>query len=130
LADHTDHLFAYGTLKRGLRNHHVIAHFAAEIIPAAVMGRLLDFQGRYPFLLLMPPGADPSAWHRVEGELVTLRDPAGALARLDELEGLATGLYERVRVGLLEPDDAEAWTYIAPGNSAPRGTVPLGRTAW
>ena len=102
------HLFVYGTLRSGggaaglLRGCRLAG-------PGIVAGTLYDL-GDYPALVLA--GSGP-----VEGEV--WRCPAYALARLDEYEGVAEGLFERVEV---EAAGARCWTYVAGPLLAPRLT--------
>lgn len=99
-------LFVYGTLKRGGSNHAFLAgqHYAGDArTPAGFT--LYDCAG-YPAMIRAP---DDRAG--VTGELWDVT-PA-CLSRLDELEGLAEGLYERVPLPLAPPDEALAvQTYL------------------
>lgn len=88
-ADRPHLVFVYGTLKRGGSNHRLLAG-QTLIGPARLApGFALYALGEYPGLV-----AEPSSADRVTGELWAV-DDAG-LAALDELEGLAEGLYARV----------------------------------
>lgn len=99
-------LFVYGTLKRGFKNHRHIAdqRFVGEARTAP--GYQLYDLGDYPGLV-----ADGTDTLGVNGELWEV-DAAG-LVRLDEFEGVAEGLYRRVRVELFgsSPHD-HADTYL------------------
>ena len=93
-------VFTYGTLKRGFSNHRLLEELSASgdatlVGPAVTSARLPLVCGPYrvPFLLNLPVAA---AAHRVRGEAYAVT-PRG-LARLDELEGVATGHYERLPV--------------------------------
>jgi gamma-glutamylcyclotransferase (GGCT)/AIG2-like uncharacterized protein YtfP len=77
---------------------------------ATVQGTLYDVNGRYPALVL--DGED-----RVEGEV--WRGPATLLPELDEYEGVADGLFGRVKV---VADGESCWTYVAGPLLAPRLT--------
>ena len=92
-------IFVYGTLKRGERNHHFMTGqtFVAEArtLPGF---RLYDL-GDYPGMV-----ADATATQGIEGEIWAV-DAAG-LSNLDELEGLAEGLYRRELVALPPPFSA------------------------
>jgi gamma-glutamylcyclotransferase (GGCT)/AIG2-like uncharacterized protein YtfP len=81
-------VFVYGTLKRGGENHHWI-EAQRSVGPARTrpVYRMFDLGG-YPGLVRHPQGVS------IEGELWDV-DPAG-LARLDVLEDVAGGEYERV----------------------------------
>ncbi len=89
-------IFVYGTLKRGGSNHPVLAgqKFLGEARTAR--GYVLHSLGDFPGMVRTDP---PD--RQVAGE-VWLVDPAGH-ALLDELEGVAEGLYERVAVQLEAP---------------------------
>jgi len=86
-------VFVYGTLKRGGRNHHFMAGQPflgeARTEPGYTLYSLGDYPG-------MVRSADAS--HAVTGEVWGVN--ADCLARLDELEGVTEGLYERVPVRL------------------------------
>lgn len=95
-------VFTYGTLKRGFSNHRLLEELFASgdaslVGPAVTSARLPLVCGPYrvPFLLNLP-GAEAGGAHRVRGEAYAVT--ARGLARLDELEGVATGHYERLPV--------------------------------
>lgn len=92
-------VFVYGTLKRGGSNHHYLAGqtFVGEARTRPGF-RLFDVGG-YPGMI--PHAADRDG---VEGEIWSVN--AAGLADLDQLEGLAEGLYRREPVPLLPPHDA------------------------
>jgi gamma-glutamylcyclotransferase (GGCT)/AIG2-like uncharacterized protein YtfP len=101
-------VFVYGTLKRGGRNHAWLAgqEFLGE--GRAVSGYTLYSLGDYPGMV-----HSRNAHHDVAGEVWAV-DAAG-LARLDELEGIAEGLYERVPVTLAPPfadEPVETYLYL------------------
>ncbi len=85
-------VFVYGTLKRGSENHHWIAgqQFIAEACTRPVY-RLFDMNG-YPGMIRDAHGV------AVEGEVWNVDSPC--LARLDVLEDVAGGEYERVTLEL------------------------------
>jgi gamma-glutamylcyclotransferase (GGCT)/AIG2-like uncharacterized protein YtfP len=99
-------VFVYGTLKRGCGNHHLIAS-QQFIGPARTpAGFTLFSLGDYPGMVRAP--GDTAG---VSGELWTV--DAGCLLRLDKLEGVAEGLYERVAITLAPPfADQPAETYL------------------
>jgi gamma-glutamylcyclotransferase (GGCT)/AIG2-like uncharacterized protein YtfP len=101
-------LFVYGTLKRGCKNHRHIAdqRFLGET--RTQPGYALYDLGDFPGLVI-----DATATSGVTGEIWEV--DADALARLDEFEGVAEGLYRRDRVELIEsvnPNHAQVYTYL------------------
>jgi gamma-glutamylcyclotransferase (GGCT)/AIG2-like uncharacterized protein YtfP len=99
-------VFVYGTLKRGGENHRVIAgqRFVGEARTEPGF-RLYQLDG-YPGMVEAGAGG-----RSIEGELWEVDDPA--LARLDELEGTASGLYARVPLRLQPPHGGvAAETYL------------------
>ncbi|KAF5753592.1 putative gamma-glutamylcyclotransferase [Helianthus annuus] len=109
-------IFCYGTLKRGFANHtlieDLISHNDAVFIGSYVTDLHLPLvQGPYgvPFLLNLP-GSSP---HRVQGELYSVS--TSGLQRLDELEGITLGHYERLPITLRSADSGliEAEAYYA-----------------
>lgn len=116
-------VFVYGTLKRGGSNHAFLAG-QTFVGPARLApGLALYSLGEYPGLV-----ADPASSDRVTGELWAV-DSAG-LAALDQLEGLAEGLYARVPAVLDEwPEaltagaghaDAQVYVYLRDVTGRPR----------
>ena len=89
-------VFVYGTLKRDGRNHRFLA--GQQFLGAACTppGFTLFSLGKYPGMMRAP---DDTAG--VTGELWAVDD--ACLKQLDELEGVAEGLYERVTVRLASP---------------------------
>jgi gamma-glutamylcyclotransferase (GGCT)/AIG2-like uncharacterized protein YtfP len=83
-------LFVYGTLVPGGRYYDEVARWVVAHRPARVTGRLYDTGFGYPAARF-----DTSNTGVVRGVVLTLRDAAVALARLDEFEGPE---YERVDV--------------------------------
>jgi|HubBroStandDraft_1064217.scaffolds.fasta_scaffold55445_2 gamma-glutamylaminecyclotransferase len=103
-------LFVYGTLKRGLSNHHFLEGQAfvgeAETAPGFALYGLDAYPG-------MVAGADNAPG--VTGEVWSVDDEC--LAQLDELEGTAEGLYRREAVPLKAPfadQRVEAYLYLKP----------------
>ena len=100
-------VFVYGTLKRGGRNHHLLAgqEFLGEArtLPRY---RLYD-KGPYPCLV-----EEPGHGRAVEGELWRVDEPT--LARLDRLEG-APNLFDRRAVSL-EGFTGPVVTYVYQGD--------------
>jgi gamma-glutamylaminecyclotransferase len=100
------YVFVYGTLKRAKENHQALAgqRFVGEARTEPAF-RLYLLDG-YPGMV-----AAGSGGRSIEGEIWEV-DSAG-LARLDELEGTAAGLYARLPVRLLPPHAAaEVETYL------------------
>ncbi|MGY1703535.1 gamma-glutamylcyclotransferase [Geodermatophilus sp. SYSU D00697] len=106
-------VFVYGTLKPGRARWPALAPFVDRSNGprvATVHGRLWDTAYGWP---AMTDGGDD-----VPGVVVPL-DPARCpevLARLDLIEGVASGLFERVRV--TTADGTLCWTYRWPGATA------------
>ena len=101
-------LFAYGTLQNPTRRAAVIGRTTPcrIVAEASIRGALYD-AGDYPALQPSDVATD-----RVAGVLLELDD--GALARLDDYEGVATGLYRRVRctVDVASGGAVDAWVYL------------------
>lgn len=101
-------LFAYGTLQNPARRAAVIgpATPCRVIAEASIRGALYD-AGDYPVLRLSDAATDC-----VPGVLLELDD--SALAQLDEYEGVATGLFRRVRctVDVASGGAVDAWVYL------------------
>jgi len=110
-------LFVYGTLKRGGSNHAYLA--GQQFIGQArtVPGFTLIALGDYPGMVRL--GADA-----VDGEIWAVDDER--LKRLDALEGVDVGLYERAPIALAPPHTADeavqAYLYLG----SIEGRVPLG----
>ncbi|XP_057511880.1 putative gamma-glutamylcyclotransferase At3g02910 [Actinidia eriantha] len=94
-------IFSYGTLKRGFANHVLMqdlfsandAVFLGAYRTVADLPLVCGPHG-VPFLLNLPG----SGRHRIRGELYAV-SPRG-LARIDELEGITLGHYERLPIQL------------------------------
>ncbi|GER50516.1 AIG2-like (avirulence induced gene) family protein [Striga asiatica] len=91
-------IFTYGTLKQGFSNHPLLQDMMAAgdvsfVGACQTLHRLPLVCGPYrvPFLLNMP-----GRGQRVSGELYAVS--AAALARMDELEGVSRGHYERLPI--------------------------------
>ncbi len=114
------HLFVYGTLKRGCKNHRHLAGQTYVGEARTVPGYRLHHLGDYPGMI-----ADPSDTAGVTGELWTV--DAAALLHLDDFEGIHEGLYTREAVPLLPPcDQLRVHTYLYARDTA--GHPPLGPT--
>lgn len=112
-------LFVYGTLKRGERNHRLLAgqRFVGPAVTATGF-RLFDL-GPYPGMVF-----DKSVG-AVRGELFDVSDDCRA--ELDEFEGVPT-LFDRATIELADGTAAEAYLYARPiPSDAPSGEEwPLG----
>ncbi|MEC3994129.1 gamma-glutamylcyclotransferase family protein [Actinacidiphila sp. DG2A-62] len=109
--------FVYGTLRRGQRNHALLAGRTLSWTPARLPGALLYPGPGYPFAV-----ADPLGAAVVHGDLVRVAADVypRVLADLDRLETYTPGdpgnLYERERRTVTtERGPAEAWVYLANG---------------
>jgi len=107
---HSSHhnIFVYGSLKRGCSNHRLLAgqRFVAtgRTQPRFKLYALGDFPG------MVEVARDG---HSIEGEIWSV-DPA-CLARLDILEDTAHGMYARVPILLLPPNNTlpvEGYLYL------------------
>ncbi|KAJ0594216.1 putative gamma-glutamylcyclotransferase [Helianthus annuus] len=115
-------IFSYGTLKQGFSNHKLMQDLISKNDAVFVGNYITDrrlplVRGPYgvPFLLNLP-GASR---HRVRGELYSVSD--AGLQRLDVLEGITLGHYERLPIAVQpEGSDAvvEAEAYYAHRNFA------------
>jgi gamma-glutamylcyclotransferase (GGCT)/AIG2-like uncharacterized protein YtfP len=119
-----ERVFVYGTLKRGERNHALVAPYLHRALPGRVLGyRLFHLEGGgrpYPYPAMVPG----EGW--VEGEVLFL-DPE-ALPLLDELEEEGVE-YRRVRVRAETPEGPlEAWAYLYLGDL--EGARPLPSGSW
>jgi gamma-glutamylaminecyclotransferase len=112
-------LFVYGTLKRGLGNHHLIADqdFLGDVVTEALY-RVIDL-GPYPGLVV-----DPDSGVAVQGELWAV--DAQCLAALDEFEEVA-GPFVRVTVAILGWEDVFAyfWNRALPEGISSGNRWPL-----
>lgn len=158
----TARIFVYGTLKQGFWNHDRYCRGAISVEEATVLGRLYRLPSGIPALMvpersiLAHGSADILAdlalqrclmvhgdeclmqcvgeWRDIEGELITLSDPARVLPPIDRLEGFHPdhiSLYKRVLVAVMMPDNSygTAWCYVA--GPATAGTLcPTSITSW
>ncbi len=108
-----NYIFVYGTLKRGQRNHHLIAH--AEFIDVGyIKGCVLFDLGGCP--AMMPGGSrNGSMEHVAKGEIYAVKDGDldNTMARLDVLEQEGT-LYIRAKLKVYNqtPGVCECITYL------------------
>lgn len=160
-SNHPFRLFVYGTLKRGSWNHEAYCSKAVSIEDAAVRGRLYEFASGIPVLkvperdviahgsanivddlaiqrdlevsLSEHSECDGETWQQIEGELISLPNPAVSLPPIDRLEGFnpnGVSLYRRVLVPVISGDGVAAgWCYVA-GPKATRMLTPTFLTRW
>lgn len=105
-------VFTYGTLKQGFSNHALLQEMMATgdatfVASCRTLHRFPLVCGPYrvPFLLNLPGLA-----HRVSGELYAV-SPA-ALARMDDLEGIGRGHYERLPIEIEMESAAETTVVV------------------
>ncbi len=96
-------VFAYGTLKRGLKNHHLMAR-ARFIGVASSVPHYRMIAGDYPVLFEQGDNLLP-----VSGELFEVDD--ATLAELDRLESVGT-LYDRKTAAIALGDDVVTDVFI------------------
>ncbi len=119
-------VFVYGTLLRGMANHHLMEKYALVVVPAFCAGELRHLvEEGYP-MLLTEPGEGGSSGYVVHGELVLLGKPEEVLPVLDWLEdyhpeGDQTSMYLRVKRSVTRKDTGltvMAHTYVCPPEQA------------
>ena len=101
-------IFVYGTLKRGYRNHRLLAGQAFLGEARTAPGFALFDLGEHPGMVARP--GEPGS---VGGEVWAV--DAACLESLDLLEGTAEGIYRREAVPLMEPfagRGIEAYLYL------------------
>lgn len=113
-------IFVYGTLKRAGSNHHLLAgqQFVGDARTRPGF-RLYQLDG-YPGMV-----RDQADEDGIDGEVWSVNHEC--LRRLDELEGLAEGVYVRIPIPLQAPFDqqvVEAYLYA----QSVAGRKPLGRS--
>jgi gamma-glutamylcyclotransferase (GGCT)/AIG2-like uncharacterized protein YtfP len=124
-----DHLFVYGTLRRGCDNRfaQLLSERGRFVCEARVRGRLYDF-GHYPGAG-QPDAGHPDAGHpdeTIKGEIFYLGEPGLLLAGLDEYEGAE---FERavVPANLDDGRIIDCWIYWYAG---PAGGSPIVSGDW
>jgi gamma-glutamylcyclotransferase (GGCT)/AIG2-like uncharacterized protein YtfP len=110
-----DHLFVYGTLRRGsnIQEARLLQGRARFVGDARMPGRLYGL-GRYPGAV---PAAKDGEW--ICGEVYKMEDSAGLLSVLDEYEGSS---FERA-VSSVHTDSGktiECWVYLYVGRTPGR----------
>jgi gamma-glutamylcyclotransferase (GGCT)/AIG2-like uncharacterized protein YtfP len=93
-------LFVYGTLVPGGHYWDQVAAAVQQHRRAHVRGRLYDTGRGYPAAVFDDDGPE------IAGVVLTLADPPGALARLDEFEG-----EEYIRREVVTTDGDVVWSY-------------------
>ncbi|KAL9246935.1 hypothetical protein vseg_020413 [Gypsophila vaccaria] len=100
-------IFVYGTLKRAFPNHHLLETF----LPTDDAKFLGVYQTAGPYPMVRGPLGVPflinlqGSGQRVKGELYSVS--GRALARLDELEGIGRGHYERLKITVAAEEGGE-----------------------
>lgn len=118
-------VFAYGTLKRGERNHPLVEGWVVKALPGYVEGFRLYHLAEGPSRPYPYPGMVPGEG-RVYGEVLFLL--AEALPLLDELEEEGVE-YRRVRVQVAtEEGSLAAWAYLYLGTL--EGALPVPGGVW
>jgi len=108
-------VFVYGTLMRGMPNHHFWKGYILQCLKATTTGKLYHLPEGYPMLV-------PDGHTTVYGEAMKIYDNSPVLGILDELEdffgpGHPDNLYERVERDIRLPDLAwqvRAIVYVCP----------------
>jgi len=120
-----ERVFVYGTLKRGERNHPLVAPYLHRVLPGWVEGFRLYHLPQGPHRPYAYPAMVPGEG-RVYGEVLCLAPEA--LPLLDELEEEGVE-YRRVRMVAQTPEGpVEAWAYLYLGGL--EGALPLPQGVW
>lgn len=122
----TDLLFVYGTLRKGGRQHALLARGADFVGHAQFQGRL--------YRVASYPGAVPSHEPRdiVHGEVYRLRDSSRLIAELDRYEGFdpcdPSALFVRRLAATILSDGTtmDAWIYLYTGPTRPLARIESG----
>jgi len=106
-----NHLFVYGTLKRGGKFHRQLLKAGpVEFLGAArIQGELYELPG-----VDFPGAVATSSPNRfVDGQVFLLTNPLKTLATLDEFEEVGTGLFRRDLVDVwVKGRRTKAWVYF------------------
>jgi len=123
------HVFVYGTLKQGQRNHDHFCGDAHTIEPAVTTGRLYDTPYGFPAMFDAPDG-------KVFGEVMTFPDIEKTLGLLDRLEGYRqSGESHYVRIEKCvaifgNSKVVHAWVYVYPKHRLRLGFIPVPSGCW
>ncbi len=123
------HVFVYGTLKRGQRNHDRFCGDALTIEPAVTTGCLYDTPYGFPAMFDAPYG-------QVLGEAMTFKDIAKTLKCLDLLEGYRHGCeshYIRIEKSvtiLTNGKVVSAWVFVYPKHRQFPDFIPIPSGSW
>jgi gamma-glutamylaminecyclotransferase len=103
-------VFVYGTLKRGFRNHQYVenARFVGE---AYTVTHYCMLDGRFP--VLRDSGSDRMP---ISGEVYDV--DAQTLIKLDDLESVASGMYDRMEIDvtmIAQPDERSSRAFLYMG---------------
>ncbi|XVF51988.1 hypothetical protein PTKIN_Ptkin04bG0228900 [Pterospermum kingtungense] len=106
-------IFTYGTLKQGHANHYLLQDLIRQK-DAAFLGTHVTHQPHplvtgphgIPYLINLPEHG-----HRVKGELYSVS--THGLVRLDELEAISIGHYERLPIQVCEKDHGGGGVLVA-----------------
>ena len=119
-----DHVFVYGTLRRGFIDNEAILAFreGGTFIAMGTLPGAMYQAGWYPAWIEGPPG-------RITGEVWRLDQP-GLMHLLDDYEGLFAEEpreYERVRRTITIDDGGiEAWAYLSTERADPAQLIASG----
>jgi gamma-glutamylcyclotransferase (GGCT)/AIG2-like uncharacterized protein YtfP len=118
------HVFIYGTLKRGGINHgRLREHDIRFVRTGRIQAALYDLPGS-DFPGALPANASNQF---VKGELFELRNPQAALSKLDQFEGVDEGLFRRELVDVLGGRrPVRAWVYFYSGPVDHAERIPSG----
>jgi gamma-glutamylcyclotransferase (GGCT)/AIG2-like uncharacterized protein YtfP len=106
------YLWAYGTLRRGESNHHFLTG-CAFLGMVCYPGRLFSVESQYPVFQPDSTQGQTQGSKVVIGELYEIKSELWP--RLDELEGIEEGYYQRVSLPIgpeIIPREAQVIVYI------------------
>lgn len=108
----TTHVFVYGTLQPGQSRWPALRPFGSAVSTGSAAGLLFDPGYGWPAAVF-----HSKVIERVPGVVVALRPESvdEALATLDDIEGVAVGLFERV---VVDVGGQPCWAYHWPGSAS------------